>query len=326
MPELSVIIPVYNVESYLERCVNSVRRQTWKDLEIILVDDGSEDGSLRICEQYAAMDSRIRVIHQENKGLSAARNAGLGCAGGTYIGFVDSDDWIDEDFYSHLIQLAKNEDADMVSCRFIRTGISNKHTDAPFREKVRTYRGEDALELFLDSAIKGSNILVPCWSKLYRKSKIEAISFLEGKIFEDAIFNFDVLSQAVSLTLTNYAGYYYFKNPDSITGNAFPPRILDLYDCGMHFSKQYRGGSIKIQKKIRQFQARNDLSILYRLVKARHEDGKLLESSLKGVKKNFMLLVLSNISWRHKLALAAFKFTPLKVWKIRIRQCGGRTK
>lgn len=118
MPKVSVIVPVYNVENYIRKCLDSIISQTLKDIEIILVDDGSEDNSGKICDEYAEKDSRIIVIHQKNNGLSNARNTGLNIASGEYIGFVDSDDYIKSEMYSEMYQTAEKTDADMVLCNY----------------------------------------------------------------------------------------------------------------------------------------------------------------------------------------------------------------
>ena len=119
MPELSIIVPVYKVEPYLRRCIDSILAQTFRDFELILIDDGSPDNCGAICDEYAAKDSRIIVIHQKNQGVSAARNAGLDIAKGTYLGFVDSDDWIEPEMYETMIATAKEKQVDVskVSCK-----------------------------------------------------------------------------------------------------------------------------------------------------------------------------------------------------------------
>ena len=119
---ISVIVPVYNVEEYLERCVDSILRQTYTNLEVILVDDGSTDNCPQICEQYASFDKRVRVIHQSNGGLFAARNAGIDAAKGEYLSFIDSDDFISEDMYTSLYGNLKKYDADIAACGMERIG------------------------------------------------------------------------------------------------------------------------------------------------------------------------------------------------------------
>ena len=116
MPELSIIVPVYKVEKYLPKCLDSILAQTFTDFELILIDDGSPDRCGDICDEYAAKDDRLIVIHQENKGVSAARNAGLDIARGEYIGFVDSDDWIEPEMYETMLATAKESEAEIVAC------------------------------------------------------------------------------------------------------------------------------------------------------------------------------------------------------------------
>ena len=127
---ISIIVPVYNVESYLRKCLDSILAQTYRDLEILVVDDGSTDGSGAICDEYAGKDDRIKVFHTENKGLSCARNLGLDSANGDWIGFVDSDDWIELDMYEVLLRKAEKTGADVVEC-----GVYEEHSDETIKRE-----------------------------------------------------------------------------------------------------------------------------------------------------------------------------------------------
>ena len=141
MPKISVIVPVYNVEKYLRKCIESILNQTFREFELILVDDGSTDSSGKICDEYALKDSRIKVIHKENGGASSARNAGLDVAKGEYIGFVDSDDWIEMDMYGELYRLIKENNTDISVC-----GINNikdiKYKNENLKEKIQIIKKE----------------------------------------------------------------------------------------------------------------------------------------------------------------------------------------
>ena len=136
---ISVIVPVYNVEKYLVQCINSILNQTIKNLEIILVDDGSLDNSGKICDEFSKKDDRIVAIHKENNGLSSARNAGLEIANGNYIGFVDSDDWLDEHMYEILLKLIKENNSDISCCDFFKTADSNDTMPSCDDEVINSY-------------------------------------------------------------------------------------------------------------------------------------------------------------------------------------------
>ena len=177
---ISVIVPIYKVEKYLHKCIDSILAQTYTNLEIILVDDGSPDNCGKICDEYAAKDSRIKVIHQPNGGLSAARNAGLDIATGDYIGFVDSDDYIAPDMYEKLYNALVKNDADMAICDYQRFG-----NELPYDEMSLTTEVITGLQ-----AMEKQNTVINCsfvvaWSKLYKSFIFSNVRFPVGKINED---------------------------------------------------------------------------------------------------------------------------------------------
>lgn len=185
MPELSIIVPVYKVEKYLHKCIDSILNQTFRDFELILIDDGSPDNCGAICDEYAAKDGRIKVIHQENAGVSAARNAGLDIATGTYLGFVDSDDWIEPEMYEKLVDAIRENNRDVAIC-----GVSYVHENSE-----RDYDGfvaeqeltqEDLItELFGKPGILGTGI----WNKIYCSKQIASVRFDETRRYaEDSVF------------------------------------------------------------------------------------------------------------------------------------------
>ena len=165
-PLISVIVPVYRVEEFLPRCVDSLRAQTYENLEIILVDDGSPDHCPEICEKYAARDVRIRVIHQENRGLSGARNAGIDAAAGEYLAFVDSDDYVTEDFIESLYTLAEDTGCPIAQCRF--SYVQGERLWERENQVWKIYRGE-SLMAQLYGPEEEATCFVVAWNKLYRK-------------------------------------------------------------------------------------------------------------------------------------------------------------
>jgi len=225
MPKISIIVPVYKVEAYLARCVGSLRNQTLQDIEIILVDDGSPDGCPRICDEFAMEDSRIRVVHKENGGLSSARNAGLLVARGEYVGFVDSDDDVDPDMYRRMLEVALREKTDFVMCDYMRIpefGDSYLKTlvIAPGRYGKTAIRSDIFPQL-----IMGENVdygpLLSVWHCLYRADFLKAhdIFFDEAvRWSEDNIFSAIIGYHADSFFYMKGQGlYHYYQNPGTIT-------------------------------------------------------------------------------------------------------------
>lgn len=210
---ISVIIPVYKAESYLPTCLDSVLGQTYRNLEIILVDDGSPDRSGAICNEYAAKDSRIRVIHQENEGLSAARNAGLGLAKGDYIGFVDSDDYIDPGMYKALYDCMQVTCADIVQCR--HRGVSENGEEL--------FVAPDATASVLDrrSALISfftGPVQFICCSKLYRRELFQDVRFDRSfPVSEDIFLNYCLLKKVERVALIEDAYYNYVQHPFSLS-------------------------------------------------------------------------------------------------------------
>lgn len=233
MPTLSIIVPVYKVEPYLHRCVDSILAQTFTDFELILVDDGSPDNCGAICDEYAAKDSRIIVIHKENGGLSDARNAGLDIAKGEYIGFVDSDDYISPQMYHRMIHLITSHQTDMVVTGYINVMANGTQTTLcpPIAEERILYR-EDFLNDFFPH---NCWILFPCvWNKIYRRTLFHNLRFPVGKIYEDRFLQLPLYDLCHSIAVDNQHHYFYFHlRTDSITNQHYSRRNLALIDAAL---------------------------------------------------------------------------------------------
>ena len=228
-PLISVIIPVYKVEEYLARCLDSVIGQTYRELEIILVDDGSPDNCGRICDEYAAKDSRIRVIHKENGGLSDARNAGLDIATGEYIGFVDSDDYIAPDMYEVLMQVLLQTDTDMSMCGMYEV-YKNRTTPSCTGDKIEVLTPTEGLR----TCIYEQKIKMCAWNKLYKKNVFVILRYPKGKIYEDAYIISDLFRVAQSASVIYKPLYYYCLRPMSITQSEFKISELDKVEAYAH--------------------------------------------------------------------------------------------
>tara|TARA_R110002111_G_scaffold17183_1_gene43320 strand:+ start:634 stop:1593 length:960 start_codon:yes stop_codon:yes gene_type:complete len=208
-PKISIIVPVYNAENYIAKCIKSVMMQTYKNLEIILINDGSVDNSLEICNSFKKIDSRIHVINQENEGTSSARNKGLLAATGQYIGFIDGDDIIEERMYEILMSSLLNYDLKFVECDFVKSDNYKPFKFENFKIEIQN----------VDEAI--SRIEKPgfynVWTKLFDSELIKGITFLHGKIHQDALFISDVYKKVRKIGYINLPLYIYTSNNESIT-------------------------------------------------------------------------------------------------------------
>lgn len=209
---ISVIIPIYNRQDYLEKCFESILNQTYENLEIILVDDGSSDGSLQICEKYANCDSRIKIVHKKNGGLSSARNAGLEIATGEWISFIDSDDSINLNFYSLLKEVADKENSDIVQCE-MESVPSQKLTSSIYQYQLITFSGEQALEEFYG---RKYTVFKSSCNKIFRKYLFENVQYPEGHIFEDRWVANELYYQSKRVTYIDIPLYYYTVNENGI--------------------------------------------------------------------------------------------------------------
>lgn len=223
-PVISVIIPIYNVEIYLSQCLDSVLQQTYKNLEIILVNDGSTDGSAQICEKYAAGDSRITLIHKENGGLSDARNAGLKIATGTYISFVDSDDLLALHFYDKMLNQLLTHNADIVECNFFKfESERDVKTVALTGSTVpESYTTESALISLMNEHLKQV-----VWNKVYKAQVIDQLEFPVSKINEDEFWTYRVFGNAQKVVKIDDVLYFYRQQSESIMGSKYSLRRLD---------------------------------------------------------------------------------------------------
>lgn len=224
---ISIIVPVYNVENYLDRCVRSICEQSYTDLEIILVDDGSTDSSGEICDKWTEKDCRIKAVHKSNGGLSSARNEGIRLAKGKYIGFVDSDDWIEPDFCLELMKIIDTYHCDMAGCGLRRC----KEAPEPIKQKntfscTEYSDGEAVMKGLLSVKIKS----YVC-NKLYSTALIRDVPFVSGKTYEDEIWSSFIIKKDITYVESDYIGYNYFRNPNSITGQAYSIKSLDDMDA-----------------------------------------------------------------------------------------------
>ena len=225
--KISIIVPVYKVEPYLDKCVSSIVNQTYTNLEIILVDDGSPDNCPAMCDAWAKKDSRIRVIHKPNGGLSDARNAGMAAATGELMAFVDSDDRIAPDMYEHLYQRLTEDNSDIAAC-----GVQMVWEDkTPSRMLTRDGNCVLNQEEAMRAIIEESWLKQPVWYKLYQTKLVRDILFPKGKYHEDVFWSYQAVGRAKKVSVSDRIGYYYLQRGGSIMGEGYSLKRLDAVEA-----------------------------------------------------------------------------------------------
>ncbi len=258
-PIISVIIPVYKVEKYMDKCIQSVVNQTYKDLEVILVDDGSPDSCPRKCDEWGKEDQRIRVLHKKNGGLSDARNRGIDIASGEYIAFVDSDDWIAPTMFEQMYQKISENDADMAICRYKKI-FDDGHSEecAPFGKADRVLDTRDALTLLLEDSVITSHV----WRKLYKRELITPNLFPVGKYYEDVFIMPELIMKSKKVVCMNEVFYYYRQNNDGILGSN-SVRVNSDYCEALEYNVKMIENAFPELKKKAEYERYNKLEIIW---------------------------------------------------------------
>ena len=303
---ISIIIPVYQAEKYIERSLKSILNQTYKNIEIILVNDGSTDKSVEIIKKYMENDERIKLLNQTNQGAGAARNNGLDVATGTYIGFVDSDDWIEPDMYEYLYKIIKKENADIAACDFISTNRTDSKINNKEPEKLKSMNQEELMKFFF--RVNGEKSFYAVWNMLYKKSVIEGCRFPEGKITEDLLFNYWAYSNCKKYVLSNQKKYYYFFNPRGVTRKELGKTdfaLLTNWDIIMTDIKMKNREMLKYAMLNRW---RADFTLLSKAVLYGYNKEEVTKDMLnvleKNLKKNKKELLKSHmLDWKRKVLL-----------------------
>lgn len=317
--KISIIIPIYNQEKFLNRCVDSVLNQTYKNLEIILVNDGSTDNSAKIIENYSQIYNRIRIINKKNGGISSARNAGLSIANGDFLAFVDSDDWIENDIYEHCLSIALSTDSDVVDFGIIFSSNNNSKFDSKKRTRIETVLGDKIIHDYLLTGQKGRTPFSVC-RKLYKRNLFNNIWFPEGKINEDIVTNYKVLLRAKKLSKTDKIGYHYFQDGTSTTRGGLKERDFDLIEASTElYELTIKGNSLENQKLAKIKLGRSYFSLLAKIAFYGIKDDKLdyrktIDELTKELRKYYFLLMKSPIPINRKImiALLCINFNLLK--------------
>ncbi len=251
---ISIIVPIYKVEKYLTKCVDSILEQTYKNIEVILVDDGSPDKCGEICDNYAKKDNRVKVIHKKNGGLSDARNSALKIAKGEYIGFVDSDDYIAKDMYETLYDLSERYKADISIVSFYEL-IGDRIIDVKDSNEVEIFDKIEGMKQLLED----SKIQSYAWNKLFKRNLLENIEFPTGRTFEDIATTFLLFEKCNTIVRKETPKYYYVRREDSIVGQRTAKTYNDYMDVLMD---KY----LYIQKNIPEIKQHNDYNFVISMV------------------------------------------------------------
>jgi len=309
MPKISIIIPVYNVENYLDRCINSVKNQSLDDLEIILVDDGSTDSSGEMCDNFAREDTRIKVIHKKNGGLSSARNEGLKYVSADLVGFVDSDDWITTDMYEYLYNLQQNNDADIVSCNYLLA--KNYPTKLKkLKTKEFVFTRDEALNNYMKMGVFERINDYSAWKKIYKKDLFSDVKFPEGMLFEDIPTSFRLIQKCSKYVYSTKICYFYFQNSVSITRNQYSLKHNDLFKILTQIRGYAYGEDVQIQKLIDILEIKSYFSLLTK--SARFGNSKEIsdlyvkETLLIPFKKSYKLFMKEKFSLLFKILGTAY--------------------
>lgn len=306
---VSVVLPIYNVENYLNRCIESVVKQTYKNIEIILVDDGSPDNCPQICEEWAKKDRRIRVIHKKNGGLSDARNAGIEIACGQYITFIDSDDFVDEDFISYLFKLIKDNNADISICEYRYISERGKLYNHPINtEEIRILSQKDGLKELLQMKIYSNS----AWGKLYKTEHFNDIRYPYGRLFEDIPTTYKVFMKCNTIAFGARCLYNYMYRTNAISKQGFSPKRLDA----VTFAEQMVDDVVEMYPSLKRYgtcRLLDDYVGVLKLVSA--EENKQIAESIYGKIKKIRgeVLLFNDASLKRKV-YALLSFFGLKMY------------
>lgn len=308
---ISIVVPIYNVEHYLKKCIESILIQTYKNIEIILVDDGSPDNCPKICEDYKSKDLRIKVIHKENGGLSDARNKGIKKAKGTYITFVDSDDTIEPDYVEYLYSIIKKFDADISICdynaKYSNGTVLNRNKNSEYRINKK-----EAFEIMLYQ----SDFTVSSWAKLYRYSLFKNIEFPYGKIFEDAYTTYKLIDLCNNIGVGLKPKYNYIIRDNSILTSEFYKKKLLLVDAYEKMTDYVEKEYPDLRKACIRANIYSRISTLRQMIYSKNRLKKIEKEYVEYIRNNgFISLKDKKISIRDRIAIILI-MTNLNIFKI----------
>lgn len=278
MREISIIVPVYNVEKYLDRCISSILEQSFTDFQLILVNDGSKDNSGTICDEYAKKDSRIKVIHQENLGLSAARNIGIEASQGKYITFIDSDDFVHINMLYILYNNILENKADISVCNYHLVYEDKLTTTELGNNHIAVYNNIESVKKILE---KSETVMIIAWGKLYKRDLFDDIRYPVGKYHEDEFVTYKLLYKSTKTVVTDAKLYYYLQRSNSITGSTYSIKRLEKLEALEEAVMFFRSKNNKELTELAQFRYMLNIQIAYYKVKYEMNHEKMIIDKLR---------------------------------------------
>lgn len=321
MELISIIVPVYKVEEYLDECVESIVQQNYKNLEIILVDDGSPDKCPEKCDRWSKKDSRIRVLHKENGGLSDARNAGMSIATGQYIAFIDSDDWVERSYIACLYRAIQETGADISACD-VREVFCKNDTPAVVDESIRITKSTPVEAL--GELLKGRTYRAVAWNKLYRAELIRGEHFEVGRLHEDEFFSYRIFDQATSLAYIDIPLYNYRQREGSIM-STLSVRHLDSLEA-------YLGRLCLLEKKYRELYRKDKITFCITCLNfycdtycRSYEDAAAVRRRIKQYRKRIKFSIRDIVKYSMKeIVYIVGSSTLFIAWFSKLRACRGK--
>jgi len=306
--KISIIVPVYNVELYLRKCINSILNQTIENLEVILVNDGSKDGSGDICDEYKKKDDRVIVIHKENGGLSSARNAGLEIATGELIGFIDSDDWIEPDYYEILYNGITQNNSDISVMHLIKV---TKHEKIDFKTTEKegwvNFTRHNAMERFFADDFIGYSAC----NKLYRRKLFEGIRYPEGMLMEDKATTYKLIHKTNLVVVNLSKKYHYYLRNNSIMQSNFNRKKFDSLEVHMEQIEFVDRNYPEFNGLIRARFAYESFRLLLMMIKSNYSEKSDFDRCLKIIKENISYVMNEKrIGLHHKIYVLLFYCFP----------------
>ena len=282
-PVVSILIPVYNSEKYLPKCLGSVMSQTYSDLQIVLIDDGSKDSSWELCQEFVAKDKRVEAWHQENKGVAETRDNLLKKAKGDYVLFVDSDDWIEADMVEYLVSLATELDAEMVMC----DRVINDAKPSDKKPEIKILPQEEAIRDF----IHHDYFVGALWNKLFKISVVEGLSFHKDIWYgEDALFTWDVLQRVKNVVASDKQLYHFYMNEESISHQAFGFKKLTGHKTWSILTKEVEEKWPQYTGLVHGVFARSDMHLLQAAAQSNYPKNEHIKELQRNVRKNYKFL------------------------------------
>ena len=319
MEKVSIVVPVYNVEDYLKYCVDSLINQSYKNIEIILVDDGSTDDSGRICDKYAQEDDRIRVLHIENGGLSNARNTGVKVASAEWVIFIDSDDYYDRRTVEYLVQLQKKYAVDLVATSVIEV---RNHEDKDFSGELNE---KSSRKLDRHTALKemfyGRHVGTHSGGKLYKKEILLQYPYPEGMLYEDLAIAYEHIAACKEIAVSELNLYKYYRRPGSIVNSSYSDRLLDFYkamDWNRAYVERDYPDDQEMKKAVNTRYVFNGLHVVHALLSSQMYD------QVNKIRKEYRsywkdILVNSQITRKNKLKYLLLLLSPHLYQKVRAK-------